>query len=118
MDGIIYWKEGSLSEFSKRPITIWDGRFDRVRYGTYTTRPLGPAQSVNSISIRGGGNPHQVNSINADILRGLHDYAQYIFKPTICNIFLVLPIVQASLRNYQGTNRILSKLKGSTSAQH
>ena len=35
--GIIYWKEGGLSECSKRPITICGGRFDLGRLGTYAT---------------------------------------------------------------------------------
>ena len=64
------------------------------------------------------GNLHQVNIINTDILGGIYDDAQKILKPTLCTLLLILPIVQASLRYYQGAKRIISKQKGSTSAQH
>ena len=115
---IIYWKNGGLSEWINRPITICDGRFYIIRRGTYATRPQEPDQRVNSINTVGEGNLHQVNSINADRLRGIHDDDQYIWKTNMCTVSLVLPIVKASLRNYQGAKRILAKRKGGTSEQH
>ena len=56
LNSIKYRKEGRLSECIKRPITIFDGIFDRVRRGTYATRQQGPAQRVTSINIIGEGN--------------------------------------------------------------
>ena len=113
-----YRKEFSLSECRKRPITIFGGRFYRRRCCTYSTIPQGPAQHVTSINIRGEINPHQVNSINTNILRGIHDDVQEICKPNMSTFFLVLPIVQASLCYYQGAKRIISKFRGGTSVQH
>ena len=91
LDGIRYLKEGGLSECIKRSITIFDSRFYRRRHGTYTTITRGPAQRVTSINIGGEINPHQVNIINTDRLRGIHDDSQYVFKPTICTFPLSLP---------------------------
>ena len=79
--------------------------------------PQGPDQSVTSINIIGEGNSRQVNRINLNIIRGLNDDTQYICKPACCTLFLILPIVQASLRDYQVTKIILAERKGSTSAQ-
>ena len=49
LDGIRYRKEGGLSEFRKRTITIFDGIFDRGRRGTYETIPRVPAKPVTSL---------------------------------------------------------------------
>ena len=117
LDGIRYRKEFGLRECSNKNITICKGIFDIGRRVTYATGPRGPAQCVNSIKTRGEVNPHQFNSINTNILRGLHDDTQGICKPTLCTILLVLHIAQTSLRDYQGTKRILAKRKGETSAQ-
>ena len=100
MDGTRYRKEGSLSEYNKRRITICDGIFDIGRRGTDATIPRVPNQGVTSIIIRGEGNQRHVNSINNYILRGIYDDAKNICKPTLCTLFLVLTIVQASLNNY------------------
>ena len=57
-------------------------------------------QSVTTINIGGEDNPHKVNSINAYKLRGIYDDNQEIFKPTLWNFPLFLPIVQEILHNY------------------
>ena len=75
-------------------------------------------QHFTSINIGGKVNPHQVNRINTYRLRLIHDYAKEICKLTLCNLFLILPTSQESLRNYQGTKRIITELNSGALAQH
>ena len=88
------------------PITICGGISDIRRRGTYATRPQGPAQRVTSINIGGEVNPYQLNSINIDILIGIHDDDQDILKPNIytfyssCPLYKQIYVIIKSLREY------------------